>query len=84
MSHLKVPTLLVISTCLFMQIKVNNQEYQVQSKISIEELLTQLEKANTTGIAVAVNDEVIPKNEWDSHFLAEQDDILIVTATQGG
>lgn len=67
-----------------MQIKVNNQDYSIETCVSIEDLLLQLEKANTTGIAVAVNDEVIAKNEWNNYFLKEQDDILIVTATQGG
>ncbi|NJK83890.1 MAG: sulfur carrier protein ThiS [Saprospiraceae bacterium] len=67
-----------------MQIKVNDQSYEVQVPFSIENLLAQLEKSSVTGIAIAINDEVIPKNEWNSHFLKEQDDILIVTATQGG
>ncbi len=68
-----------------MQIKVNNQNYKIEeTQISIEDLLRQLEKANVTGIAVAVNDEVIAKNEWKDYLLKEQDDLLIVTATQGG
>jgi sulfur carrier protein len=68
-----------------MQIKVNNQNYRIEeTQISIEDLLRQLEKAATTGIAVAVNDEVIAKNEWKHYLLKEQDDLLIVTATQGG
>ena len=36
------------------------------------------------GIAVAVNNEIIPKHSWDSHLLQENDKITIITATQGG
>lgn len=36
------------------------------------------------GIAVAVNEEVIPRSEWAEHSLHENDTILIITATQGG
>ncbi|GGZ17334.1 hypothetical protein GCM10007049_07270 [Echinicola pacifica] len=36
------------------------------------------------GIAIAINDEVIPKNHWEDHALKENDQILIIKATQGG
>jgi len=36
------------------------------------------------GLAVAVNQEVVPKSKWDDFQLKENDDILIIKATQGG
>lgn len=36
------------------------------------------------GIAVAVNNEVIPKKEWNYNYLKENDKILVLRATQGG
>ncbi|MBD8489239.1 sulfur carrier protein ThiS [Echinicola sp. CAU 1574] len=36
------------------------------------------------GVAVAVNHEVIPKSQWDVFQLKENDNILIIKATQGG
>jgi sulfur carrier protein len=39
---------------------------------------------NKTGIAVAINNTVIPKSDWNSHPIQETDDILIISATQGG
>ncbi|MEO8759802.1 MAG: sulfur carrier protein ThiS [Bacteroidia bacterium] len=36
------------------------------------------------GIAVAVNNTVIPKTEWATKILNENDKITIIKATQGG
>lgn len=38
----------------------------------------------TKGLAVAVNNQVIPKPNWADTKLYHQDHILIVSATQGG
>lgn len=40
--------------------------------------------AATTGVAVAVNDEVVRRAVWDSATLAEGDHVEILTAVQGG
>ncbi len=36
------------------------------------------------GIAIAVNDVVVPKSRWSEHELREGDHIEIVKAVQGG
>jgi sulfur carrier protein len=36
------------------------------------------------GIAVALNDEVVPKARWSVTTLNENDKIIVITATQGG
>lgn len=38
----------------------------------------------TSGIAVAVNDEVVPQQAWSSTVLAPGDRVEIVVAMQGG
>ena len=38
----------------------------------------------TTGLAVAVNDEVLRRASWDTAALADGDIIEILTAVQGG
>jgi sulfur carrier protein len=39
---------------------------------------------NVKGIALAVNDAVIPKSEWGQCSLQSGDRILAISATQGG
>ena len=36
------------------------------------------------GIALAVNEKVVPKTEWEKFLLKENDKIIIIKATQGG
>lgn len=36
------------------------------------------------GIAIAVNEEVIPKSEWKNYILKNNDRLLLIIAAQGG
>ncbi|WP_164112565.1 MULTISPECIES: sulfur carrier protein ThiS [Sphingobacterium] len=70
-----------------MQIKVNNQPHQFSAEfpatlLSVLALL--MPDLQTNGIAVAINSSVIPREDWPSTPIADQDEILIITATQGG
>jgi sulfur carrier protein len=38
----------------------------------------------TSGIAVAVNNRMVPRAEWNSYVLNEGDNILIIKAVCGG
>lgn len=67
-----------------MQIQVNGKTHQLDATKSIEDLLVYLEMKQQTGIAIAVNDTVIPRDKWAKQQLNNQDNILIITATQGG
>jgi sulfur carrier protein len=37
-----------------------------------------------SGVAVAVNDDVVPKSQWARTALADGDSVEILTAVQGG
>ncbi|WP_417942589.1 sulfur carrier protein ThiS [Flavobacterium sp. RS13.1] len=68
-----------------MELKINNQTKQFQVEaLSIQALLDIEIPQKQNGIAVAINNNVIPKSNWNSHLLSETDDILIISATQGG
>jgi len=41
-------------------------------------------QGKTSGLAVAVNQKVVPKNLWSQTMLQNKDSILLITATQGG
>lgn len=64
-------------------IKVNSAETRIDENQSLSEVLTQLEIASN-GIAVAINETIINKSNWESTLLNSQDDVLIIKATQGG
>lgn len=68
-----------------MELKINNQIKQFQADaLSIQGLLDLEIPHKQNGIAVAINNAVIPKSNWQTHFLQKTDIILIISATQGG
>ena len=67
-----------------MEITVNQQAYLVNNKCTIQYLLTVVIKQSAKGLAVAINQTIIPKTEWESRLLNPGDQIVIIKATQGG
>ena len=65
-----------------MKLKVNNQE--VETGVITLSQFSQEQNLPTTGIAVAVNQRMIPRTEWDSYTLNEDDNIIIIKAVCGG
>ena len=68
-----------------MELKINNQTKQFTTdSLSVQALLDLEIPEKQNGIAVAINNTVISKSDWNSHPIQETDDILIISATQGG
>ncbi|SNR68387.1 sulfur carrier protein ThiS [Flavobacterium sp. ov086] len=68
-----------------MELKINQQSKKFNAVTLSVQALLDLEIPNKqNGIAVAVNNTVIPKPNWNQHFVQETDEILIISATQGG
>ncbi|WP_040299983.1 sulfur carrier protein ThiS [Arcticibacter svalbardensis] len=67
-----------------MDITVNQKTYSVSDVCSLEQIISVVMQAQCSGIAVAINQEIISKNNWESHFLKSGDHIMIIKATQGG
>ncbi|BAV09178.1 sulfur carrier protein ThiS [Filimonas lacunae] len=69
-----------------MQVHINHQLFHLpdDSGASIIQLLDQAGITSHTGIALAVNNQVIPRPHWGSHQLMPGDAITLISATQGG
>jgi sulfur carrier protein len=68
-----------------MELKINNQiKHFPLDSLTVQALLDIEIPEKQNGIALAINNTVIPKSDWNSHFLNPTDDILIISATQGG
>lgn len=65
------------------EISVNNSIHQIKPETSLESLLLKV-LPNSNGIAIALNEQVIPQDKWPHQTLTENDKILIIQATQGG
>ncbi|MFT6715378.1 MAG: sulfur carrier protein [Saprospiraceae bacterium] len=66
-----------------LSIKLNGNDQEMQDDIS---LLKAVESLNIpqNGIAIAVNQQIITKSNWENTSLNNNDEILIIKATQGG
>jgi sulfur carrier protein len=67
-----------------MKIKLNNQSKILIGQCSVKQLLDEVVPEKQKGIAIAVNAQVIPRMDWSQHILKDDDDVLIIKATQGG
>lgn len=66
-----------------MHITLNGEERELLDGMSVAELVTTI-SARTSGLAVAVNSEVVPRSGWSDTSVADGDRVEVVTAVQGG
>jgi len=64
-------------------ITLNGEERELLDGMSVAELVTTI-SARTSGLAVAVNSEVVPRSGWSDTSVADGDRVEVVTAVQGG
>ncbi len=67
-----------------MDIYINSKLQPLPENAKIADALTALNISSQKGIAIAINNTVIPRAEWDSHILNHDDKITLIKATQGG
>jgi sulfur carrier protein len=67
-----------------MNIYINNEPRQIETQKTIVHLLADLQLSSSRGMAIAINNQVIPKSTWEKYILNEHDKVTIIKATQGG
>jgi sulfur carrier protein len=67
-----------------MEITLNNTPYKVTEHTTLYDIVYSQLGDKQNGVAVAVNDTVIPKTTWENYMVQSNDNILIIKATQGG
>ncbi len=66
-----------------MNITVNDERYSLDMPVTISQLLIEL-KQPSMGVALAINDIIIPRENWDTQMINEGDTILLFQAIAGG
>lgn len=66
-----------------MKIYINQKEIEVQDRISVKELLD-MQQIAIEGTAIAIDNKLVPKNEWNDRILTDGNKITIIRATFGG
>ena len=66
-----------------MQIRFNDEPIQCVSGLSISALLSQLNRLKP-GVALAVNEQILPRERWEEHIVQDGDRILLFQVIAGG
>jgi sulfur carrier protein len=76
------------------RVSINGEVRELTAGTTVAEVVAELApwsdygtaspRATARGIAVAVNDEVVPRTAWPDRVLAEADRVEVLTAVQGG
>lgn len=68
-----------------MELTINHQiRFFDPAPTSLEDLLLLELSGKTQGVAVAINNKVVPKDDWALMILKPHDQIILITASQGG
>ncbi|HHH7926481.1 TPA: sulfur carrier protein ThiS [Escherichia coli] len=66
-----------------MQILFNDQPMQCVAGLTVHDLLVQLNQQQA-GAALAINQEIIPREQWAQHIVQDGDQILLFQVIAGG
>ncbi len=66
-----------------MRVKINGQDMDIRDEITVRELLRELKIEDKT-MAVAINLQVVKKEDWDSRKIKENDRVEFLTFVGGG
>lgn len=66
-----------------MQIQFNDETLHCDEGQTVGELLTQLDQLKP-GIALALNQQILPRGEWQQHLVQDGDHILLFQVIAGG
>jgi len=67
-----------------MEILINNTAKEILEQSTLHDVLSQLGFSTAKGIAIAINNMVIPSTEWKTVQLVPGMQLTIIKATQGG
>ncbi len=66
-----------------MKLIVNDKEHELATNTTLH-LLAQSLQLPEQGIAMAVNNRMIPRPQWETYQLCENDRVIIIKAACGG
>lgn len=66
-----------------MQIQFNDEPMQCAEGLSVAALLTQLKQLKP-GVALALNQQILPRERWEHHIVQDGDQILLFQVIAGG
>jgi len=66
------------------EVSINQQNFKLPENGKLANVLPLLFIQQADGIAIAVNQVVVPREEWERYVLQPGDSVFVIRATQGG
>ncbi len=67
-----------------MNVLINNIPYELPENATAPAVLQAMNIISDRGVALAINNNVVPRSEWSACIIAEGDKVTLIKATQGG
>ncbi|QGM79942.1 sulfur carrier protein ThiS [Otariodibacter oris] len=66
-----------------MDIYINGEKITLLTVLSVAQLIEQ-QSLNPQGLAIAINQNILPRSEWESYQLKDNDSLTVFRAIAGG
>lgn len=66
-----------------MQIRFNDEPMKIMAGLTIAALLGQLNQLKP-GVALAVNQQILPREQWEKYLVQDGDSLLLFQVIAGG
>ncbi|MCD7973161.1 MAG: sulfur carrier protein ThiS [Candidatus Azobacteroides sp.] len=66
-----------------MKIQLNEKEYEVKEGCTLNTFMSNI-GISPKGVAIAINNQVIPKEKWEATVLSDKTEIMLIHAVSGG
>lgn len=66
------------------EVSINQQTFQLPETGTLADVLPLLHIQQADGVAIAVNQVVVSRGEWEQYALRAGDSVFVIRATQGG
>lgn len=73
-----------VNRSVMIEVSINQQKYSISEAGTLADVLPLLQILQADGIALALNEIVVPRGEWAAHVLRPEDRVFVIRATQGG
>lgn len=67
-----------------MTIQINDEQKVVPEGITVNDVVLSILQLNSAGMAIAINDSIVPRHLWESSQLQPNDKMLVIKAASGG
>jgi sulfur carrier protein len=67
-----------------MKIQINSEEKVIPDGLTVNDVIFTVLQLQPAGMAIAINDSIVPRTLWETTSLNSNDKMLVIKASKGG